>query len=93
MRGLTGKVAVVTGAASGIGAESARRLAEEGAHVVVADLADDAGRAVASEVDGLYVRTDVTSAAEVEALYATAAAEFGHVDVLVNNAGIGTAVP
>ncbi len=88
MRGLTGKVAVVTGAASGIGAESARRLAEEGAHVVVADLTDDAGRAVASEVDGLYVRTDVTSAAEVEALYATAAAEFGHIDVLVNNAGI-----
>ena len=88
MRGLTGKVAVVTGAASGIGAAAARRLAEEGAHVVVADLADDAGRAVASEVDGLYVRADVTSAAEVEALYATAAAEFGHVDVLVNNAGI-----
>ena len=88
MRGLTGKVAVVTGAASGIGAESARRLAEEGAHVVVADLSDDAGRAVASEVDGLYVRADVTAAAEVEALYATAAAEFGHVDVLVNNAGI-----
>ena len=88
MRGLTGKVAVVTGAASGIGAESARRLAEEGAHVVVADLTDDAGRAVASEVDGLYVRADVTSAAEVAALYATAAAEFGHVDVLVNNAGI-----
>jgi NAD(P)-dependent dehydrogenase (short-subunit alcohol dehydrogenase family) len=88
VRGLTGKVAVVTGAASGIGAESARRLAEEGAHVVVADLTDDAGRAVASEVDGLYVRTDVTSAAAVETLYATAAAEFGHVDVLVNNAGI-----
>jgi NAD(P)-dependent dehydrogenase (short-subunit alcohol dehydrogenase family) len=88
VRGLTGKVAVVTGAASGIGAESARRLAEEGAHVVVADRTDDAGRAVASEVDGLYVRTDVTSAADVEALYAAAAAEFGHVDVLVNNAGI-----
>jgi NAD(P)-dependent dehydrogenase (short-subunit alcohol dehydrogenase family) len=88
VRGLTGKVAVVTGAASGIGAESARRLAEEGAHVVVADLTDDAGRAVASEVDGLYVRADVTSAADVEALYATVASEFGHVDVLVNNAGI-----
>jgi NAD(P)-dependent dehydrogenase (short-subunit alcohol dehydrogenase family) len=88
VRGLTGKVAVVTGAASGIGAESARRLAEEGAHVVVADLTDDAGRAVASEVDGLYVRTDVTSADDVDALYAVAATEFGHVDVLVNNAGI-----
>jgi NAD(P)-dependent dehydrogenase (short-subunit alcohol dehydrogenase family) len=88
VRGLSGKVAVVTGAASGIGAESARRLAEEGAHVVVADLVDDAGRAVASEVDGLYVRTDVTSPEDVQALYAIAAEEFGHVDVLVNNAGI-----
>jgi NAD(P)-dependent dehydrogenase (short-subunit alcohol dehydrogenase family) len=88
VRGLSGKVAVVTGAASGIGAESARRLAEEGAHVVVADLVDDAGRAVASEVDGLYVRTDVTSPEDVQALYAIAAQEFGHVDVLVNNAGI-----
>ena len=88
MRGLTGKVAVVTGAASGIGAATARRLAEEGAHVVVADLADDAGRAVASEVDGLWVRVDVTSSEQVQTLYATAAAEFGHVDVLVNNAGI-----
>jgi NAD(P)-dependent dehydrogenase (short-subunit alcohol dehydrogenase family) len=88
VRGLAGKVAVVTGAASGIGAESARRLAEEGAHVVVADLVDDAGRAVASEVDGLYVPTDVTSPEDVQALYAIAAEEFGHVDVLVNNAGI-----
>jgi NAD(P)-dependent dehydrogenase (short-subunit alcohol dehydrogenase family) len=88
VRGLAGKVAVVTGAASGIGAESARRLAEEGAHVVVADLVDDAGRAVASEVDGLYVPTDVTSPEDVQALYAVAAEEFGHVDVLVNNAGI-----
>jgi NAD(P)-dependent dehydrogenase (short-subunit alcohol dehydrogenase family) len=88
VRGLSGKVAVVTGAASGIGAESARRLAEEGAHVVVADLVDDAGRAVASEVDGLYVPTDVTSPEDVQALYAIAAEEFGHVDVLVNNAGI-----
>jgi NAD(P)-dependent dehydrogenase (short-subunit alcohol dehydrogenase family) len=88
VRGLAGKVAVVTGAASGIGAESARRLAEEGAHVVVADLVDDAGRAVASEVDGLYVPTDVTSPEDVQALYAIAAEEFGQVDVLVNNAGI-----
>jgi NAD(P)-dependent dehydrogenase (short-subunit alcohol dehydrogenase family) len=87
VRGLTGKVAVITGAASGIGAASARRLAEEGARVVVADL-DEAGAAVASEVDGRYVRADVTSPEDVRALYATAAAEFGHVDVLVNNAGI-----
>jgi NAD(P)-dependent dehydrogenase (short-subunit alcohol dehydrogenase family) len=88
VRGLSGKVAVITGAASGIGAASARRLAEEGAHVVVADLADDAGKQVAAEVDGLYFRADVTSPEQVEALYAAAAKHFGHVDVLVNNAGI-----
>ena len=88
MRGLGGKVAVVTGAASGIGAETARRLAEEGSRVVVADLADEAGEAVAAEVGGLYVRVDVTAPDEVRALYATAADHFGHVDVLVNNAGI-----
>jgi NAD(P)-dependent dehydrogenase (short-subunit alcohol dehydrogenase family) len=88
VRGLSGKVAVITGAASGIGAESARRLAEEGAHVVVADLIDDAGKQVAAEAGGRYVRTDVTVPAEVEALYAAAAEHYGHVDVLVNNAGI-----
>lgn len=88
MRGLGGKVAVVTGAASGIGAETARRLAEEGSRVVVADLADEAGEAVAAEVRGLYVRVDVSAPDEVRALYATAADHFGHVDVLVNNAGI-----
>jgi NAD(P)-dependent dehydrogenase (short-subunit alcohol dehydrogenase family) len=88
VRGLDGKVAVVTGAASGIGAATARRLAEEGVRAVVADLADDAGRAVADEVGGLYVRTDVTSSDEVRALYARTAESFGHVDVLVNNAGI-----
>ena len=88
MRGLGGKVAVVTGAASGIGAQSARGLAEVGAHVVGADLSDEAGAAVAAEVGGLYVRADVTSPEQVQALYATAADRFGHVDVLVNNAGI-----
>ncbi len=88
MRGLDGKVAVVTGAASGIGAEAARRLAEEGVRVVVADLSDDAGKEVADQVDGLYVRSDVTSPADVQAMYAAASGHFGRLDVLVNNAGI-----
>ena len=88
MRGLDGKVAVVTGAASGIGAEAARRLAEEGVRVVVADLSDDAGKEVADQVDGLYVRSDVTSPADVQAMYAAASDHFGRLDVLVNNAGI-----
>jgi len=91
MRGLTGKVAVVTGAASGIGAEAARRLAAEGVRVAVADLTDDAGKAVAEEVDGLYVRADVTSADDVQAMYRTTIDHFGRLDVCVNNAGISPA--
>jgi NAD(P)-dependent dehydrogenase (short-subunit alcohol dehydrogenase family) len=88
VRGLAGKVAVITGAASGIGAEAARRLAAEGTRVVVADLTDDAGKAVAEEVDGLYVRADVTSAGDVQAMYQAAIDHFGRLDVCVNNAGI-----
>jgi len=91
VRGLTGKVAVVTGAASGIGAEAARRLAAEGVRVAVADLTDDAGKAVAEEVDGLYVRADVTSADDVQAMYRTTIDHFGRLDVCVNNAGISPA--
>jgi NAD(P)-dependent dehydrogenase (short-subunit alcohol dehydrogenase family) len=85
---LDGKVAVITGAASGIGRASARRFADEGAHVVVADLADDDGTALAGEIDGLFVHADVTSAEDVQAMYAAAADRFGGIDVLFNNAGI-----
>jgi NAD(P)-dependent dehydrogenase (short-subunit alcohol dehydrogenase family) len=85
---LDGKVAVITGAASGIGRASARRFAAEGAHVVVADLADDHGKTLADEIDGLFVHADVTSADDVQAMYAAAADRFGGVDVLFNNAGI-----
>jgi NAD(P)-dependent dehydrogenase (short-subunit alcohol dehydrogenase family) len=85
---LDGKVAVITGAASGIGRASARRFAAEGAHVVVADLADDDGKALADELDGLFVHADVTSADEVQAMYAAAVDRFGGIDVLFNNAGI-----
>jgi len=63
-----GRTAVVTGGGSGIGRASVRRLAEEGAHVVVADVDTDAGAAAAKEVDGLFVRTDVTAENDVEAL-------------------------
>jgi NAD(P)-dependent dehydrogenase (short-subunit alcohol dehydrogenase family) len=91
VRGLSGKVAVVTGAAGGIGAEAARRLAAEGVRVAVADLADDSGKAVADEVDGLYVRADVTSPDDVRAMYRTAIDHFGRLDVCVNNAGISPA--
>jgi NAD(P)-dependent dehydrogenase (short-subunit alcohol dehydrogenase family) len=91
VRGLTGKVAVITGAASGIGAAAARRLAAEGARVVVADLADEPGRQVAKDVDGWYVRTDVTSPDDVQAMYRAAIDHFGQLDVCVNNAGISPA--
>ena len=83
-----GRTAVVTGGGSGIGRASVRRLAEEGARVVVADVDADAGAAAAKEVDGLFVRTDVTSEGDVEALFAAAVDAYGRVDVAFNNAGI-----
>ncbi len=82
------KVAVITGAASGIGRASARRFAAEGALVCVADLADEPGKRVADEVGGLYVHADVTDPADVERMYEQAASRFGGIDVLFNNAGI-----
>jgi NAD(P)-dependent dehydrogenase (short-subunit alcohol dehydrogenase family) len=85
---LEGKVAVITGAASGIGRESARRFAAEGARVCVVDLSDEAGEEVAAEVDGLYLHADVTDEDEVAAMYARAAERWGGIDVLFNNAGI-----
>jgi NAD(P)-dependent dehydrogenase (short-subunit alcohol dehydrogenase family) len=85
---LEGKVAVVTGGASGIGRETARRFAEEGARVCVVDLADEPGEEVAGEIDGLYVHADVTSAEDVQRVYRKAAEAFGGLDVLFNNAGI-----
>ena len=88
MQRLDGRVAVVTGGGSGIGAASARRLASEGARVVVADVDAAAGAVVAAEVDGLFVRTDVTVADDVDNLYATTHDRFGAVDVAFHNAGI-----
>jgi NAD(P)-dependent dehydrogenase (short-subunit alcohol dehydrogenase family) len=85
---LSGRVAVVTGGASGIGLASVRRLASEGARVVVADLNADAGKRTAEEVSGLFVATDVTDPDAVERLFATAHREYGSVDIAFNNAGI-----
>jgi len=82
------RVAVITGAASGIGAATARRLAAEGARVVVVDLNAEAGTALAEEIGGLFVAADVTSPADNQRMYATAVAEFGQVDVAFHNAGI-----
>lgn len=85
---LAGKVAVITGAASGIGKASALKFAEEGARVCVADLSDEAGEALAERIDGLYVHADVTSPRDVQDMYRRTADRFGGIDVLFNNAGI-----
>jgi NAD(P)-dependent dehydrogenase (short-subunit alcohol dehydrogenase family) len=85
---LDGKVAVVTGGCSGIGLASVRRFVEEGAKVVVGDLDDERGKALADELDILYVHTDVTNKAEVDAMFAAGKNAWGSVDVAFNNAGI-----
>jgi NAD(P)-dependent dehydrogenase (short-subunit alcohol dehydrogenase family) len=90
---LTGRVAVVTGAGDGIGRGIARRFAAEGARVLVAELNEETGAAVAAEIgeNARFVRTDVTDRAQVEAMVAAAVDTWGSVDVLVNNAwGAGT---
>lgn len=85
---LAGKVAVITGGSGGIGFATARRFAAEGAKVVIGDLDPTLGEAAAAEVDGLFVRADVTDKAQVDALFDTAASTYGSVDIAFNNAGI-----
>ncbi|HEV7754718.1 MAG TPA: 3-oxoacyl-ACP reductase [Mycobacteriales bacterium] len=85
---LDGKVCVITGGASGIGLATARRFAAEGAHVVIGDVDPVAGKRVADEVRGLFVPVDVTSEAEVQALFGAAVDTYGGLDVAFNNAGI-----
>jgi meso-butanediol dehydrogenase/(S,S)-butanediol dehydrogenase/diacetyl reductase len=88
---IQGKVAIVTGGASGIGAATVRRLAEEGAALVIADLQDEKGEALAKDLAGeglraAYRHCDVTELAELEATVAFACSEFGGLDVMHNNA-------
>ncbi len=85
-----GASAIVTGAASGIGAGVARQLAEAGAKVVVADLQADKGEALAKEIDGVFVSVDVTDTEQIKAAVRRAC-ELGPLRVLVNSAGIGWA--
>jgi len=85
---LRDRVVVVTGGAGGIGLATARRLAAEGARVVIADVDPATGSAAAQEVGGLFVATDVTDDAQVANLFAVAHDTFGAVDVAFNNAGI-----
>ena len=85
---LDGASSIVTGGASGIGEACARQLAAAGSRVVVADIAEERGESVASELGGLFVRCDVTSTEEADVAVA-AASEMGPLRVLVNSAGLG----
>ena len=86
---LDGRVAIVTGAASGFGAEISRHYVAQGAKVVVADMNEQGARAVAAELgdSAIAVKCDVSKSAEVDKLVAAAIAQFGKVDIVVNNAG------
>ncbi|MBX3653718.1 MAG: SDR family oxidoreductase [Ramlibacter sp.] len=86
--GLKDRVALVTGGAQGIGEACARRFAAEGARVVIIDMADAPGQALAAELGASYVHCDVGDKSQVDALIAQVLATHGHIDVLVNNAGI-----
>ena len=86
-----GKVALITGGASGLGRQAARRLAEEGARVVVTDLNEVGGAAVAEELgdSGLFVAHDVTKETDWVRVVQASLDKFGRLDVLVNSAGVG----
>ncbi len=88
MQRLQDRVAVVTGGGSGIGLASVRRLAAEGATVVIADIDETTGKQAAEEVSGLFVPADVTSEDAVRDLYQQVVATYGAVHVAFNNAGI-----
>ena len=85
---LQDRVAVVTGAGSGIGLATAERFAAEGAKVVCVDVDEAAGQQAADAVGGMFVRADVTSEQDVEAMYAAAVEAYGGLDISFNNAGI-----
>ncbi len=87
---LDGKVAIITGAAQGMGEVEACRFAAEGARIVLTDVQEEAGREVAKAIgdDATFVRQDVTSEADWDAVVATAIERFGGLDALVNNAAI-----
>ena len=88
MRGLRDRVAVITGAGSGIGLAAATRLAAEGAVIVAVDIDEAAGKAAAEQAGGLFVHADVSAEEDVRRIYATAQEAYGSVDIAFNNAGI-----
>lgn len=91
MARLEGKICIVTGGAAGLGRSYCRAMAAEGAKVVVADIID--GQQLADEIGGLFVNTDVSSQESARICVDTALAEYGTVDVLVNNAALYSKLP
>ncbi|CAI9781410.1 unnamed protein product [Fraxinus pennsylvanica] len=92
VRRLEGKVAIITGAASGIGEATARLFCKHGAKVLIADIKDDLGEKVCKELgqsSASFVHCDVTKESDVETAVNTAVAKFGKLDIMHNNAGIG----
>ena len=89
---LAGKVAIVTGGASGIGRGTVERFVAEGARVVIADIEEDRGEALAAELgaDALFQRTDVSDPEQVGTLVAATVEKFGGLHVMVNNAGVSS---
>ncbi|MDQ3828136.1 MAG: SDR family NAD(P)-dependent oxidoreductase, partial [Candidatus Tectomicrobia bacterium] len=92
---LTGKVAIITGGAYGMGAEEAKLFAREGAKVVIADVLEEEGKRLEAEIgqsggETMFMRTDVTSEADWKRLVEVTVARFGKLDILVNNAGLSS---
>jgi len=87
------RVAIVTGGASGIGKATVEVFAQEGARVIIGDLANSDGEKIAKEIGATFVATDVREAKQVEKLVRTAIDKFGKLDIMFNNAGIGITAP
>ena len=85
---LKNRIAIITGAARGIGLSCAERFSAEGARVVIVDVLDDIGKAEAKRLGATYLHCDVSSSSDVKAAVAAVVKQFGAVDILVNNAGI-----